>query len=219
MDKEKLNSRCRVYTFHDIPECLTHVFLINGKRHVFVIDTYCGPDCMVPILNDIATMAQGKEIVVINTHYHWDHVWGNCAFRDAEIIAHSLCKTKMEQEWERMMTSQQQFIRGKVEPKFPTITFNERLVFEEEGITLEHTPGHTSDSITVYSSGDRIVFVGDNLERPKIYLEEQNVDTYVQTISRYRELENQRIMAGHSLDLSCTDIQANLESLLELKGK
>lgn len=100
---------------------------------------------------------------MVNTHFHWDHVWGNCAFA-AEVIGHEQCRTLLEENWEAQLDKQKKFLRGRVERRLPTITFEQRLCFPEERIELFYSLGHTRDSISLYDQEERILYVGDNLD-------------------------------------------------------
>jgi len=45
----------------------------------------------------ISTLIQKPVTHLLLTHYHEDHVFGNQAFEDCEIVAHRLVKEKMEE--------------------------------------------------------------------------------------------------------------------------
>ncbi len=51
---------------------------------------------------------------VINTHFHWDHAWGNQAFPEATIIAHEDCPALMDRDREYVIT-RTQYLRGRLE--------------------------------------------------------------------------------------------------------
>ena len=52
--------------------------LILGAKYNYIIDTGLGSGSVAPILEYIGS--DTKPIIVVNTHYHWDHVWGNWVF-------------------------------------------------------------------------------------------------------------------------------------------
>lgn len=75
MRSERISNSASVYIFDDIEDYATNVFLIEKETKFYLIDTYCGTDSMKPIINTIKNTPRQKEVKVINTHFHWDHIW------------------------------------------------------------------------------------------------------------------------------------------------
>jgi cyclase len=68
--------------------------LIHAADGVVVVDTTsCAPDMQE--LLDAAGVSAPEARIVINTHVHSDHTWGNQLF-DCPILAHRMCREKME---------------------------------------------------------------------------------------------------------------------------
>lgn len=154
---------------------------------------------------------------MVNTHFHWDHVWGNCAFA-AEVIGHEQCRTLLEENWEAQLDKQKKFLRGRVERRLPTITFEQRLCFPEERIELFYSLGHTRDSISLYDQEERILYVGDNLEQPLVYVEDPDLKTYLKTLETYETYRPKLIMAGHSTKLTLDDLRSTIGYLKKLQS-
>jgi glyoxylase-like metal-dependent hydrolase (beta-lactamase superfamily II) len=175
---------------------------------------------MEPILNILNTKLNNKEVIVVNTHFHWDHVWGNCSFSDKNIISHVLCRNLLDELWESQIKQNSKYISGKAEKHLPNITFKEKIIFHNEGIELFHSPGHTVDSISIFDHNESILYVGDNLEKLIIYVENTNIDTYINTLKNYLDYKPKKIVAGHTLNLTEEDIINTIEYLNGLsKGK
>lgn len=49
---------------------------------------------------------------LINTHYHWDHSWGNMAFPEAKTVAHERCVEPMRRAGSRMESTIESFKRN-----------------------------------------------------------------------------------------------------------
>ena len=141
-----------------------HMGLILGKKHNFIIDTGMGESNINAIRDYIGN--DSKPIVAIITHAHWDHMFGNSALKNDIIVSHILCREIMEKEWETKskdrMSVNRDYIDAEIHKCLPNLVFTGSMCFPEDGITLFHTPGHTDDSINLYDSVGKILYVADN---------------------------------------------------------
>ena len=80
-----------------------------------------------------------------------------------------------------------------------------------------YSPGHTKDCISVYDTEDEFLYVGDNLERPHVFVESDDIDAYIKTLNSYLTLKPKKIFAGHTLELDENDIQETIAYLNNLK--
>ncbi len=194
---QEVGSRSVLFTFE--MDWNLNIHLIKGDRYNYVIDTGLGAQSVAPVIEAIA--GSGKPIVVINTHYHWDHIWGNAALGDAPICAHRLCREAIALNWDSMIERNSRYAEGKVLLRLPDITFDETLTFEADGIRLFHTPGHTTDSISVLDERDGVLSAGDNIGDtpeemvPSLACER---DTYLRTLRHYQELDFRFAVSGHN---------------------
>jgi glyoxylase-like metal-dependent hydrolase (beta-lactamase superfamily II) len=109
---------------------------------------------------------------VVNTHWHWDHVFGNARFPGAEIWGHARCREALVERPDEMkagalewMTEWQAEIE-EVEVVPPSQTFEDR-VGVDIGRAVElsfHGKGHTDADIRIAAVGAGIVFLGDLVE-------------------------------------------------------
>jgi glyoxylase-like metal-dependent hydrolase (beta-lactamase superfamily II) len=212
---EKVGSRGTLFVYDDLDGLPTTVYLINTPRHVFIVDTFLGPESMEPVLRHMAERCPGKPVVVFNTHYHWDHIWGNCAFPGATVAAHRLTRPKMAEVGQQELTAYQRYRRGAVDLVLPHLTFDARLCFEDDGVEFFHSPGHTQDSTSGYDRIDNVLLVGDNVELPLPYLNWDGLGRYLKTLEGYEEIGAARIIAGHCPKVTKEAIDVNMEYLRE----
>lgn len=216
MTKIKLNQNITVYSFDELENYITNIYLIEKKNRLYLLDTFCGPDSLDEVLEDISKI-KNKELIVINTHFHWDHIWGNCCFRDEKIIAHKLCKKLMDEQWEKQINDNKKYIFGKVEKVLPNIVFENKIEFSNDGIEIFYSPGHTADSISIFDHQEKILYVGDNLEKPIVYVENKNVDRYIETLNNYLSYNPLKIYASHNLEITREDLNNTVKYLRDLK--
>jgi glyoxylase-like metal-dependent hydrolase (beta-lactamase superfamily II) len=70
---------------------LVDLFVIKTERYLIIFDTGNAPEQMQEIMNAVEADLQGRQLLVINSHQHFDHVWGNALFVQnypAPIIGH-----------------------------------------------------------------------------------------------------------------------------------
>ncbi|MFW9924914.1 MAG: MBL fold metallo-hydrolase [Candidatus Thorarchaeota archaeon] len=211
MKTQQVGSRGMVFIFDDFTtpeyECPTNVYVIIGNKNVYVCDTFLGPDSMKEVKEYLAQKCPQKPITVFNSHHDWDHHWGNCAFPNSRIIAHELCLEKMDEEALNEMEKNKDQMKGKVIYTPPNVLFKNILLFDEDEIKIFYSPGHTIDSSSLYDMKDKILFAGDNLERPIPYLTTNlnGLKEYITSLDKYNELEIKQIIPGHG-PISTTDI-------------
>ena len=213
MKVRKIAANAVAFSYENIEDFVTNVFLVETPSKFFVIDTYCGSDAMKPVLERINHSSKNKEIIVINSHFHWDHVWGNASFIGKDIISHEICRKFLDEQWEKQMKHNRQYILGRAEKQLPNITFKEKIIFYDEGIELFYSPGHTIDSISLFDHNEKVLYAGDNLEKPIIYVENNDIKTYIKSLKNYLNYKPKKIVAGHSLDLKEEDIFSTIEYL------
>lgn len=217
---EVINEHTKAFVFDELNGFDTAVFLINKPNRNYLIDTFCGADAMRSILSHIEQQEARKRLVVINTHHHYDHIWGNCLFEDRTIIAHKFCRRMIMDTWETQSKKHKKYIMGDNEMVLPNMTFRNILEFEDDGIEIFYSPGHTKDSISIFDKEQETLIVGDNLEKPLIYLEDHDLHRYLTTLEKYLDYQPRKITSSHSIELSLEDLEASIQYLKNLiEGK
>ncbi len=215
-----VGSRGRVFTFDDLVASrfgtTTNVYTLEAGRRLLVCDTYLGPDALRPALPGL--LRGREEVVVVNTHADWDHVWGNCLFAAARIIGHRLCRERLEARGEADLAEYACWRRGEIRLLPPTVTFEKRLDLPEFDAELFFTPGHTPDSISLYDRRDRVLVAGDNAERPiPSCVDPGNLDAHLDSLKNCLAYDCATIVPGHGDLLTHDDIRANIAYLEALR--
>lgn len=81
-----------------------NVTAIGGERGLVVVDTLGSVPAARGILDDLRRLDAGGVSAVVNTHWHWDHSFGNAAFREVDaqvpIHAHEECASWLAEHGE-----------------------------------------------------------------------------------------------------------------------
>ncbi len=211
---QKIKNRGTLFTYTTSSGWDLNVHLIMGEKYNYIIDTGLGSLSVDPIKEYIKD--SNKPIIVINTHYHWDHIWGNGSLQNYIIISHKLCREMIESKWKDMMHKNKQYCYGEVEMHLPNLVFEKELYFPEDKIRIIYTPGHTIDSVSVIDEEEKVINVGDNIGDnvdeiiPSIYCEK---DLYIDTLLKYRAMDFDTCISGHNVILGKEIIEEILSIL------
>ena len=134
-------------------------YLVVGEKQAALIDTMNGYQDLSQTVRAITDL----PVIVINTHGHSDHVWGDGYFGKA-------CLNKAD--WDIAYRSYKNILYKFIEMRnqmedvhFTDIRDGER--FDLGGVTLTaySLPGHTQGSMCFLDREDRILFTGDSINR------------------------------------------------------
>lgn len=191
--------------------------VVLTPRRAFVIDTLTGPQAIEPVRAFLEESAAGRRLTVVNTHHHWDHVYGNAVFAGAEIVAHDACPGRMED-----------LARGVGEPAppnegvpLPNVTFSAGLTYVDGpcALRLLHAPGHTPDSIVAFLEPGDVLFAGDTLEWPLPSLSDAGgVTDWLRTLAMLARLRPSVCLPSHGPAMGPELIAANEDYLRKLAG-
>jgi len=82
-----------------------NVTAIASKKGLIVVDDSGFPSTARKMRGIIEREFKRTDFAyVINTHFHWDHAWGNQAFPEAVIIGHADCPAMMDRDREYIST-------------------------------------------------------------------------------------------------------------------
>jgi glyoxylase-like metal-dependent hydrolase (beta-lactamase superfamily II) len=162
---------------------LVDVFVVVADRYVVLVDTLINTRTAAELLRIAEPHLAGRQLLVVNTHAHWDHAWGNQLFAGpgaahaAPIIATRRCAELLRSPASRQKLAEKRASEplrfGDVELVAPTLLFEERLAIDGGDLTLElfATPGHASDHIAIYIPQIRTLLPGDAAELPFPFVE------------------------------------------------
>jgi glyoxylase-like metal-dependent hydrolase (beta-lactamase superfamily II) len=148
-----------------------NVGVVLGDDGVLVVDTRASHVEADELLEELRGLTSLPVRWVIDTHWHWDHTFGNSRFPAAEIWGHELCRNAMAERGESMKEDAALWLPDRVdEIADVTITPPTRVFATVAEIDIGptrvdltyHGLGHT-DADIVITVGD-VSFMGDLLE-------------------------------------------------------
>lgn len=173
-------------------------YLVIGDEKACVIDTMNGYTDLKKAVREITD----KPVIVVNTHGHPDHIFGNVYFDEAYINPKDL-------ELAGQFVKDPEFVRecekaGASMPPFKEI--REGDIIDLGGKTLEiyELTGHTPGGILLLLREDRILFTGDSINH-HLWMQLDGclpLHEYIKELDRVMFLENEAdlILHGHAHD-------------------
>src|SRR5262245_43988742 len=151
---------------------------ILGGRDVAVVDTRSTPVQAGEIVAALRELTSDPVSIVLNTHWHWDHTFGNSVFRPATIWGHARVPGRLlaqgpgviEEVAEEMPALAEEIRQVVLDP--PERTFDVRATVEigDRAVELEYLGrGHTDTDVAItvpdaVGPGRSVLFAGDLLE-------------------------------------------------------
>jgi glyoxylase-like metal-dependent hydrolase (beta-lactamase superfamily II) len=158
----------RRYAFYD-----QNIVVVLGGDRTLVVDTRSTPVQAREVVADARELGIGRFDVVVNSHGHYDHVFGNHQLRPAVIWGHERCATMIQLTGDRQrrrVSEEEPELAGDLAEVVldpPDRTFADRAVIDLGGRAVELAylgRGHTDNDIVILASDADVLCAGDLLE-------------------------------------------------------
>jgi len=209
--------------------------LIHTREGMILVDTTSSAGEILDLLEAVDASLEDVRLV-INTHFHSDHTWGNQVFT-CPIMAQRACLTKMQSaiknEWS--LEELQVYISEveKIDPKkaddtrrmvkdlhitLPGEVFDSRYDGELGDLKFEviHLGGHTPDLSVVWLPEGRVLFASDLIFQGRYpYIFDADIPVWIQMLNRLMEFDARAIIPGHGVMCGKAEIVALRQYLQE----
>ena len=155
-------------------------YLVLGRRRAVLLDTGMG-------IGDIAAEVQrltSLEIVVVNSHSHWDHIGGNADFRDIRIHAAEAPELEKSVSLPELGRALAELRDGRLGPASAsppphrvrssqaraTLADGDVLDLGDRALRVLHVPGHSPGSLALYDEEGGLLFTADTVYDGTIWL-------------------------------------------------
>lgn len=158
----------RSYQFYD-----QNIVAVLGRGEALVVDTRTTHAQAREILDDLRDLGAPRVGVVVNTHGHHDHAFGNSVFRPAVIWGHERCARMLEEtgDLQRARTAAElpalaaELAEVVIDPPERTFSLGATLEVGGRRVDMQYLGrGHTDNDIVVLVPDASVLCAGDLLE-------------------------------------------------------
>ena len=134
-----------------------NIYLLLGTHTALLLDTGCGLFPIKPIVDELIG---NKELLVFNTHFHWDHVLGNVEFGEVYIHENEVKLVSNPYDVTFFKDSPNELVKVYAEQNFlippakviKPLKDGDTFDLGEIVVEIMHCPGHSTGSICLLAS-------------------------------------------------------------------
>ncbi len=194
-----------------------NLYLLLGTHTALLLDTGCGLNPLKPL---VEKLIEGRDLLVFNSHAHWDHVLGNEEFEIVYIHENEVSEISRPYD---LSGSPEIFSRYAdrdfmIPPAKNIKPLHDGDIFDlgAKKIEVIHAPGHSPGSICLRSSENQlftgdVVYYGDQFLPNKEGIP-QVIDTLTMLIEICKERNVQALYPSHQ------QTPCDITLLIELRG-
>jgi cyclase len=196
-----------------------NVGMIHTTEGMILIDTASSP-MEIRNLFEAVNASFDEVRLVINTHSHSDHTWGNQLFRCpilAQRVCQELMQTALNSYWspaglqanlveiektDPIKAQEFQRVLEGLSIKPPDQVFEDHLEDNLGGVKYEliHVGGHTPDSSIVWLPEKRILYASDLIFQGRYpYIFDADILVWIDVLNRLVEFNANTIIPGHGV--------------------
>lgn len=193
-------------------------FLLLGDERALLIDTAYGRGDFPNIVEELR---EGRELLVVNTHGHYDHTGGNPFF--PRIYMHENAKAYCRKAFG---PTDPEWFANMPHPDYECIAVDDGYIFDlgNRQVEVLYTPAHCDSSLMFIDHKRRLLFSGDEFDAGQANLPaEDKVEPFLRNMRRLLERSDEFdwIMPNHNGCPICKDYLQDFATAAEhvVKGR
>ena len=188
-----------------------NVGIVVGTRGTLVWDPGMGRQSGEAVLREARKVGQGKDLYIVNSHFHPEHTTGEIAFpADAILIRAAAQQQDVEEmgmKWVQTFAKRSPVIAGVLDGftafRKPNETFEKERMIDLGGVyvrLIRLGPGHTRGDTIAYVEQDRVLFSGDLAMKglfPAFSTPQSRVGSWLASLDDMQKLDPRTVVGAH----------------------
>ncbi|NDZ79374.1 MBL fold metallo-hydrolase [Streptomyces sp. SID10853] len=161
---EEVAEHVYAYVQPDGGWCLNNAGVITAGGESALVDTAATERRARALRAAALSLESAPPRIVVNTHSHGDHTFGNCVFPEAVVVGHSGTRTEIKQAGLHLTGLWPDVCWGDITVTPPTLTYEDRLTLHVGPVRVELMSAgaaHTINDTVVWLPDQRVLFTGD----------------------------------------------------------
>lgn len=188
-------------------------YLVIGSTKALVIDTMNGWENVKAVVRSLTDL----PVMVVNTHGHCDHIYGNIYFEEAYLHPADLPIAEIHMQFEEFRNECEKHDMHMSE--FKPIHGGDTIDLGNLHLDVIELPGHTPGGILLLLKEDRILFTGDGINHHLwMQLEESlPLDELANNLDAVMYLKNEAdyILHGHAREFDDISLMQKMRDGLQ----
>jgi glyoxylase-like metal-dependent hydrolase (beta-lactamase superfamily II) len=187
-----------------------NVGIIVGSRATMVFDPGMGMKSGQAVLREVEKVSKGKDIYIVNSHFHPEHTTGDMAFPPSAKVIRAVAQQQDVEEmglkWVALFASRSPMLTDILQGatfRTPAETFEKEKLVDLGGVRvkiLRLGPGHTRGDTAVFVEGDGVLFSGDlamNKLFPAFATPQSRLDSWLTSLDALDKLKPKQVIGAH----------------------
>ncbi|MFG3157823.1 MBL fold metallo-hydrolase [Streptomyces sp. NPDC048219] len=181
--------------------CVNNAGLVVADGQALLVDTAATEDRARRLRDTVMSVTRTAPTLIVNTHSHGDHTFGNFVFPEAAVIGHERARDEMLAAQLHLTGLWPDVVWGDVRLVPPRIVFADRIGLHvgDQRVELLHLgPAHTGGDVVVWLPDSRVLFTGDIVMAGVTpFVPMGSVSGCLAALDALRALEPRVIVPGH----------------------
>lgn len=188
-----------------------NVGIIVGTRATLIYDPGMGLRSGQVVLREAQKVSKGKDLYIVNSHFHPEHTTGELAFPPSTRIIRAAAQQQDVEEmgvkWVQNFASRSPVIAGVLEGftgfRTPSEIFEKEKVLDLGGVRVRIVrlgPGHTRGDTIAFVEQDRVLFSGDLAMKdlfPAFATPQSRASSWLASLDELDKLKARTVIGAH----------------------